>query len=442
MFRLGLGAAVLADTLIRVQDLTRHYTDEGVLPRAVLTALQPWTWTGWPHFWSGSAQAAEGWFVLTVAAGLALLIGWHSRAAAAAAWVLLRSVQARNPFVLYGVDALLCLLLFWALFLPLDARWSALRERGGRAPGAVASAGSFGLVLQISLVHVAAGLYKTAGTWVDGTAVWYALQSDLQSTAFGRLWLDHQGLLSAATHAVPWAELIGGALLLGSERARMVGIVVLAGLHLGIAACLDVGLFPWVNLTGLAALVPPRAWPGPAPDLRREPVRGIQRLAAGAAALAVVLTAGALARTRPPPPVRDLAYLVGMQQRWTMYRNPLKLEGWLVMPGRLSTGDTVDLTAGERPVSFEKPSDLRRRIRNHRELKLMQRLMVRKDERLFAAWAAVACRAWAAHHPDGPALETVEFVAMVERAPAPGQPAPALETHALGAVSCAADPRQ
>ena len=145
IFRVGLGLLLLGDLAIRAGDLSAHYTDQGVLPRSALTARHYVSL----HFLDGTADFQGALFVLAGLAALALLAGWRTRAATVVSWLLLMSLHARNPMILQGGDALLRLLLFWGMFLPLGARWSVdglLRRGGGPAGGREVSAASAALL--------------------------------------------------------------------------------------------------------------------------------------------------------------------------------------------------------------------------------------------------------------------------------------------------------
>lgn len=65
-----------------------------------------------------------GLFALAAACAVALLVGWRTRLAALGCWLLLSSLQVRQPLIYIGGDSILRLLLFWGLFLPLSARLS------------------------------------------------------------------------------------------------------------------------------------------------------------------------------------------------------------------------------------------------------------------------------------------------------------------------------
>ena len=117
ILRIGLGVLLVLDWLDRVPDLRAHYSDDGILPRQVLDGILPFS----VHLFHGST-----WFQ-GVLAGLAfllaglLIVGYRTPVVTLFNWLLLLSVHGRNIAVLQGGDALLRLLLFWGMFLPLGA---------------------------------------------------------------------------------------------------------------------------------------------------------------------------------------------------------------------------------------------------------------------------------------------------------------------------------
>src|SRR5262245_64238108 len=97
--------------------------------------------------------------ILFVAAGvsaLALLVGHRTRLATIASWLLFTSLNTRNPMVVLGADVLLRVVLFWAMFLPLGARYSVDRAWLGATKDSrprVLSAATVAYLLQIVLVY-------------------------------------------------------------------------------------------------------------------------------------------------------------------------------------------------------------------------------------------------------------------------------------------------
>ena len=123
LYRVCLALIIIMDLVARARDLTAHYSDEGVLPRAALLG-DIGQWAPSLHLISGSPKIQALLFMLAGVVALALLVGYRTRAATILSWLLLLSLQARNPAIMQGGDMLLYLLLFWGIFLPLDARFS------------------------------------------------------------------------------------------------------------------------------------------------------------------------------------------------------------------------------------------------------------------------------------------------------------------------------
>ena len=294
-FRIGLGTLLIADLLRRSRSLTAFYTDAGVLPRRALFADYSGTYS--LHAISGEPWAVASLFAVAGAVALALAVGYRTRIATAASWLLLLSLQARNPMVLNAGDALLAMLLFWGVFLPLDARWSvdairradaenagdgvtadagddATPDAGGATPdaanavendassenassaggprgAAVATVASLGVLLQMLVMYVTNGVHKLEGDlWMGGEAVAYVMQADHFTYHLGNHVAAYPTLLRAATYM--WVALLFASplliLLTGYARAAVASLFV--GMHLGMAATMRIDLFPVIAVVG------------------------------------------------------------------------------------------------------------------------------------------------------------------------------------------------
>src|SRR3712207_3360366 len=129
VFRIVLALLVLADLANRATDLRQHYTDAGVLPRTALVqeGLTPWAFS--LNLMNGRLFFQVLLLVAAALAALGLLIGYRTRLCTIVLWVLLLSIQWRNPLVGGSDGPLLRLLLFWGMFLPLGAYWSVDRTK-------------------------------------------------------------------------------------------------------------------------------------------------------------------------------------------------------------------------------------------------------------------------------------------------------------------------
>ena len=415
VFRMALGGLLLSDLWVRSQDLAAHYTDWGVLPRDVLAAhfTRPLSLFSL-HLVSGSAFWQATLFIIAGVVACGLVVGFRTPMATCASWLLLISLQARNPRVLHGSDELLCVLLFWSLFVPLGARWSldSLIRRAGdegahieRLPTSVCSVGAAGLLLQVCTVYwCTAGLKSWDVWWGEASAVYRTLNIDQIVTPFGRQVLGLPALTALLSRAVIVLEFLGPCLAFVpffTPQRRLAVIGTFFGFHLGIAACTDIGLFPYVSMVSWLVFVPGRVWghgrPGPA-------VR-TSRPAQVAAAFFVVyialwnlrgLEATSAVRRIFPWWASPVGYVLRIDQHWNMFSPwPLMDDGWFVMPGRLADGRVVDVwTAG--PVGWEKPAELRVWYPHDRWWKFMENMYPGQKNRKAAlgAFAGWVCRVW------------------------------------------------
>jgi len=91
LFRAGLATLLLVDLALRARDLTAHYTDFGVMPRAVQsTNLDPFAWS--VHLVNGTAWFQAVLFCAAALFAVMLFAGYRTRLATVMSWALLLSV--------------------------------------------------------------------------------------------------------------------------------------------------------------------------------------------------------------------------------------------------------------------------------------------------------------------------------------------------------------
>ena len=254
LLRIGLGASVLADVAMRAFDLVGLYTDRGVLPRALVLAMDgPGVYLS-AHYWASANPLLQGaLFATTACCAVALLAGWRTRLATLACWYLVASVQIRQPLGYMGGDSILRLLLFWGLFLPLGARFS-LDETRGRVPprpDPFVSGATVAVLLQVCLIYWATGIRKTGELWWSGQALFYALHQDEYATALGVRLRDYPSLLEPMTYGTLGLELFGPFLAfvpIYTGAFRIATVAVFWAFHAGLAATMNIGLFPLFNV--------------------------------------------------------------------------------------------------------------------------------------------------------------------------------------------------
>jgi len=207
----------------------------------------------------------------------------------------------------------------------------------------MAQIGAAGLVCTFAYIYLATALEKSdPAWWSEGTALWLALKDLALSSTLGT-WAVSQlpfALFYHLAHLVLAVEYIAPILLLCPWwRVRLVGCIMLVGLHAGIWAFMELDGFPATMIAGAAAFLPAAFW---------------QRLQ-------VTSTAGRLAiwwtRFASPPTqlaVEDCTEVAQSHPlRWALAA--FFASGWWVAIGRTADGRQIDPITG-RPPTLQKPS--------------------------------------------------------------------------------------
>ncbi|MEP1207848.1 MAG: HTTM domain-containing protein [Rhizobiaceae bacterium] len=281
LFRVLLGFYLLLNVLLRARDLTAHYTDFGIMPRDVqIGLLAEGSWS--LHLFNGSFTAQFILFVLAALAAMGLMLGWRTRLMTLISWALLLSVQNRNTFILSGEDNLALLLNFWALFLPLGARYSidfALDRSGGIRQNAFWSWATTALLLQGMSMYFFSALLKSDPIWIPGgTAVYYALNLDYMVTSLAVWFRQFEILLQGLTYYVWVLELVGPILIFTPIFHKPVRAVIMAlfiTMHIGFWLFLEIGLFPLISIVMNLTFMPGWMWDMLSQRLERHRLDGL-----------------------------------------------------------------------------------------------------------------------------------------------------------------------
>ncbi|ASP36162.1 HTTM domain-containing protein [Labrenzia sp. VG12] len=266
LFRVLLGVYILIDLVMRSRDLVSHYTDAGIMPRSVqIDHLYLTTWS--LHLANGAAWFQVLLFVVAGLAALGLLFGWRTRLMTVVSWLLMLSLQNRNTFILSGEDNLALLMLFWAMFLPLGARYSvdAALDRTGRfLDNGYLTLATAALLLQGMSMYFFSALLKTHPIWYqDGTAVHYALQLDYLVTPFALWFRQFQDLMTGLTYYVYVLELVGPILIFSPvfhRTLRTLLMLAFMSMHAAFAIFLEIGFFPFISIIMNLTFMPGWMW--------------------------------------------------------------------------------------------------------------------------------------------------------------------------------------
>ncbi|SFQ71643.1 HTTM domain-containing protein [Hymenobacter arizonensis] len=459
LLRMATAAVLLTDLAIRSTDLEAHYSNMGVLP---LSTLHSFGWTAYQfslHAASGMWQVQALLFLATAALSVALLLGYHTRLATVGAWLLLVSLQNRNPFIGQGGDDLLRMLLFWGIFLPWGRVWSAdARNKPAPARYDYFSAATVAYIVQLALLYWCTALLKSGTEWTQtGTALYYAFSLDQVLLPAGRWLYPYPELLRFLTFGAYFTELLLPFALFIPVWVpwwRMLVVGVLVVFHFTISVTLFVGIFFLVNLASILGLLPTGvldwltlrlgplaarvgawrfrlpAWPlpwrlrlertGPVSAQRRVQWRTVRE-----AFVAVVLAyvcwwnLDDVAMLRPaggimPQPVRWFGYLLRVDQHWGMFAPTVfKDDGWYILEGTTADGRQVDLNRRGQPVSYAKPASVVALFKNDRWRKYSENYLFVNNAWMRPYYCNYLLRIWH-ENADHPALRHLLVVYMKE----------------------------
>lgn len=452
--RMGLGLMLLLDLVNRWPDLAAHYSDAGVLPRSARwELLVDFGLSGWTslHMLSGAAWFQGLLFLATAAAACCLFVGYRTRSATAICFVLLWSLHARNPLVLQCGDTLLRCQLFWCLFMPLGAVWSVDARRSSIRPAEtrVTSAASVALLLQLCYVYLFTAILKTDPSWrSDFSAIYYALHHDHFTSRFGYVLLNYPELLPPLTLASWLLEWVGPFLLfcpIATGRIRTAIVAMFIGFHLGLAATMELGLFPYYCIGYWLVFLPSSVWDRVEHWLKRTlPVNRGARARVGSSMAStrvdrrplwdcVVLfllayvtllnlrrTNGDWFATIGRWPLAHVARATGLDQCWCMFATgPHEFGGWLVFRGTLTDGREVNLWSPDEPLPQSKPALVSAMYPNHRWRRYLLYLHELPDEVQRRHVAEYLCRRWENEHPSASRVARVELINVVQPTPPP-----------------------
>lgn len=377
-FRILLGSTVLYDLIMRSQDLVAHYTDVGLMPRStlILGYLHPEKFSF--HIANGTALGQVVLFLAAAVLSLSLVLGFKTRAVTALLWLFTLSLQNRNPFIEHGSDAILRMMLFWSIFLPLGATLSfdEIRNKIDKPIVNLKLACSC-FVIQILSIYWFSVAFKYGEIWFSkGTALFYMLNATQYTKPLGFVLLDIEQRLPGFLKVMTWCVLLietlaPFTLILKNTILRWTGLVAIALLHFGIFITLDIGMFPWVDLVAMVPFLP-LALSSPQPTDPRESGWQIWNLTLTAAALlGLAWNVGSsplnTSNFKLAPVLESLSYSLRFDQYWYMFApSPPQSGGWYVMVGHLADGRDVDLWNDNKPVSFERPELISSTYRNER----------------------------------------------------------------------------
>ena len=466
LFRIALGLILLCDLAVRGTSFAGHYGYRGVLPPEILLkGLMP------------QAQfslnlISSHWLTQTILfsayalSSAAFLVGFKTRIANALAWIFLLSIQNRNPLVLQGGDELLRMMMCWALFLPMGARFSLdsviLPSNLQQPRTEVFSFASAAVLLQLAMVYLFSVVLKSGAEWVpDGTAVYFALNIEEFAKPIG-LWIrQFPSLMKFITLSTWYFEAIGPVLLfvpVGFVFFRILCILGFVGLHVGLFLSLELGIFPFVSSSCMIPFLPAEVWDWletsnlallasvrlklnkfhlfvktkvKASDMatKRNTKTSIFGQVGAVFFLLYVfawnMESIGVWGIRIPYSMVWISEFTRVDQYWNLFAPyPYKDDGWFVMPGQTVDGTAVDVFTGKvGEVSWEKPRLVSAMYPDDRWRSLLMNLRQEKYEKYFLYFGKYKCLSWNENSDRSYSqkLKSFQIFFMKKTTPPPGQ---------------------
>jgi len=429
-FRIGLGFLILFDLYGRALTLRTHYTGSGAFPRELAAEYGFDVPLFRLFLLSEDARVQAALFGVFALLAVLLVLGWRTRLVSVLVFVFLASLVRRNHFVCHTGDTWLKALAFWAMFLPLGARFS-LDARAGRTSPVSAprhlDLATAGVVLQIVLFYWGAGFLKSHySVWSEGHSVWIFTHVVEYTRPFGAWLGQYESLCRLLTFATLALELGAVFLILfpfGHRWVRTGLFLVLAGFHLTLWATIHIGIFQLVCIVANTLLLPGEAWDAlarrwprlalpPSPAGRPGPAsRAALVLVAPAIALMLISNANtsakaalgvALEREHPglvrlPRALDEFGKQTSLVQNWNMFTDIERLYfGWFLVLGQTEQGEFVDVLEGAPFRALRYPQDYARFFPNHNSRRYWRELSVPGREFLQKPMCDYLAREWRA----------------------------------------------
>ncbi len=415
-FRVCLGAYLLLDGALRLPLLNDLYSDYGFLPRDAMVSLAPSRWLLSLYLSSGNVIIHTPLVLAAMFLAAGLACGYRTRFCAIGSWILFTSMHVRNPFVDGLAEDVVVGLLFWTMFLPLNARWSldaALNPANLRRPNPYSSVAVVALLLQVCCVY------------------WFTTALETRVLFPQVSWLS-PGLVAAL-------KIVGPALVffpLATDAVRSGLVLLFVGLHLSAAAgsgdswaglicSISWTLFLpesfWSALGGWAARGKSvQEWldrgvdtlradlaEGPAWAQRwltsRAPMRELgpvgRVIVVGSLTLALLGYASneAGSQDQLPAGVEAVAAMAQLGQPWSVPPTTDPDSGWFVVEGVQVNGRRMDMLQGG-AVNWARPAEPGKVYRNARLERYMMRLLEPAMAPYRPYYAGIMCDRWNGQH--------------------------------------------
>ena len=246
VFRISLGLLMLVYFVAFCPNWDRFYSPQGVLSLNELDPARSQQDTVSIFYWTENTVPLAAWWWLGLGSTIMFTIGLQTRIATVLLFILISSMIHHNRMAVNGEDLVFRMLLFYGCFAPLNRSFSIDQwVKSQRSSGEATE--EWPLVWPVRLMQITMCLIYVISlpnklvddaAWLDGTAIYLSMTSDLWSR-FPWPQLFYGGVLSPLfTYGTIVVEGLFP-VLVWFRSTRWVALAAITSLHLGIAICLQ-----------------------------------------------------------------------------------------------------------------------------------------------------------------------------------------------------------
>lgn len=211
------------------------------------------------------------WYVAAILLAVAFMIGWKTRFVTPLLFVFYTAINAQNTPISDGGNYFIRIMLIYLIFADLSKRWSldswltnrkAKKKREREFATILHNLSLCLVVAQLCIVYFEAGMYKVQGAlWQKGTAMYYPISSE----AYGVFpWLSslitwNAWVVVLITYMTVIIQIAFPFMLL-NKLSRRIALVLVLGMHLGIAVVMGLPFFSGIMASADAVLVSSTSW--------------------------------------------------------------------------------------------------------------------------------------------------------------------------------------
>ncbi|MEB2300321.1 HTTM domain-containing protein [Lysinibacillus xylanilyticus] len=192
-------------------------------------------------------------FHIGIIAALLFTLGYKGRFISIVNFILVFSIHERNHMILDGGDNITRILLFYLIFaqttkhFSIDSYLAKKRNKSSESSfysNALHNVAVLASITQLCVLYLNSAYYKVMGeVWQNGTAIYYILQVEEFSHPFFRSIISSSDfLIVVGTYGTLLVQM-AFPFLLFNKKTKYIGLILVVGMHLGIAIVMGLYTF-------------------------------------------------------------------------------------------------------------------------------------------------------------------------------------------------------